>query len=93
MSLEDIAASLAAGRQRATYGAVAAIVGAIPRGLMARRPREPRYSWIVNAKTGRPTGYADAQFDPECLRQIRAGEKNVIRNAEDLKRWLKSQPR
>jgi hypothetical protein len=52
LSLEGIVAQLNARKQRATYGAVAALVRVVPRGLMAGRPKTERYSWIVAATSG-----------------------------------------
>ena len=58
-TLDQILDELDAARQRATYGAVAAVVGASPRALMAGRERNQRHSWVVNLKSGLPTDYAD----------------------------------
>jgi predicted RNase H-like nuclease len=87
-TLPKIAALLDRQRQRATYGAVAGILGVLPRGLMNGRSKSPEYSWIVAASgtdRGRPTGYNDHEVHPECLRQIRAG---VITRSEELLNWL-----
>ena len=63
--LDGILAALNHHRQRATYGAVAALVGQTPRLLMHGRPRAQANSWIVSKSSGRPTGYADADVHPE----------------------------
>src|ERR1700686_4430826 len=62
LGLDDVVAYLNAAQVRATYGAVAALVGGIaqsigagPGGLEGRRWEA---SWVVNAETGLPTGYA-----------------------------------
>jgi hypothetical protein len=93
MNLDDIVAKLNERKKRATYGAVAGILGVIPRAVMSGRPRNYENSWVV-AKTGprrgRPTNYADMQIHPDCLYQIRADRDSVIRDSEALKRWLKS---
>ena len=93
MRLDDIVAQLNERRQRATYGAVAALVGVRPRWLM--RGREDMkchaYWWVVAKKTGSPTGYAECQIHPECLSQIRRRLRNIIEDGDSLKRWL--QPR
>jgi hypothetical protein len=93
MQLDEIVAQLDQRKQRASYGAVAGILGVIPRGLMAGRghQRSTKYSWIVAAsgsRRGWPTGYRIEHIDPECLRQIRAHLNNIIEDSEELKRWL-----
>ena len=93
-SLEGIVQQLDAHRQRATYGAVAELVGVLPRGLMSGRPKTPRYSWVVAATSGAdsrrgfPTGYSINQIHPHCYRQICEGNDNVIDSAEVLRDWL-----
>jgi hypothetical protein len=94
MSLESIVALLDQNRQRATYAAVAELVGVLPRGLMSGRAKSARYSWVVAATNGResrrgwPTGYTLEQIDPECLKQINRGYANVIETAHELRSWL-----
>jgi hypothetical protein len=94
LSLEGIVAQLNSRKQRATYGAVAEVVGVLPRGLMSGRANSSRYSWIVAATTnsgsrrGSPTGYTKNQIHPDCYRQICEGLDNVIEDGDDLKRWL-----
>jgi hypothetical protein len=83
--LDDILSALNRHRQRATYSAVAALVGDTPRLLMRGRPREPNNSWVVAKDTGRPTGYADADVHPE----LTANEK-VLVTREELAAWLGS---
>jgi hypothetical protein len=90
-TLPKIAAMLDRHRQRATYGAVAGILGVLPRGLMNGRSKSPEYSWIVaasGADRGRPTGYNDHEVHPECLRQIRESRRGVITRSEELLNWL-----
>jgi len=41
--------------ERATYGAVAGLLGVPPLSVMRGRPRDWRHSWVVNAETGWPT--------------------------------------
>ncbi len=71
-TVDRVAQKLNEGRQRATYGAVAGIVGGLARGIMQGRGKSPIYSWTV-AVNGAPTGYSGAQIHPDCLRQMRAG--------------------
>jgi hypothetical protein len=94
LSLEGIVHQLDAHKQRATYGAVAELVGVLPRGLMSGRPKTPRYSWVVAASSGTvsrrsfPTGYSNDQMHPECYRQIREGDDHIIDSADVLREWL-----
>ncbi len=64
MQMDQILSALNSACQRATYGAVAAMVGKTPRTLMKGRPRDQRHSWVVNRKNGLPTGYEPAQLHP-----------------------------
>jgi len=60
--LDAIVARLNARKQRASYGAVAAIIGVLPRGLMSGRQKCHKYSWVVAASgptRGWPTDYTD----------------------------------
>ena len=84
LELEAIAAVLCATKQRATYGAVAGVLNLSPKGLMNDRPKLPKYSWIVSADTGAPTGYEEQQIDPDCVRQIQKGDSSVIRDSQTL---------
>jgi hypothetical protein len=81
--LDQILDALNAHRQRATYGAVAAVIGAAPRTLMSGRDRDPRHSWVVSRKTGQPTGYEGDQIHPELL-----AASHVIQSRDELERWL-----
>jgi hypothetical protein len=83
--LDGIIAALDRHQQRATYSAVAALVGRTPRLLMQKRPRGPQNSWIVSKTTGRPTGYTDADVHP----QLTATEM-VLSTREELASWLAS---
>ena len=82
-TMESILDSLNEARQRATYGAVSAVVGSSPRTLMAGRDRDPRHSWIVSRKNGMPTGYTEELIHPELLTSER-----VIDSREELLNWL-----
>ena len=70
--------------QRATYGAVAAVLDRPPRYLMAGRPRDPRHSWIVNRGTGLPTGYEAADMHPDLFANPR-----VLETGKELSEWLR----
>ena len=81
MDLDQLVSLLNQHQLRATYGAVAGVVGGSAIGLMEGHPACHEDSWIVAATTdgrsgsrrGWPTGYTDDQIHPECLRQIREG--------------------
>jgi len=71
-------------RQRATYGAVAKVVNRPPTFLMSGRSRDQRHSWIVNRRSGMPTGYEPAQMHPDL-----ATNPVVIESSEALAAWLR----
>ena len=77
MDIDRMVSLLNQHQLRATYGAVASVVGGSAIGLMQGRPPCHEDSWVVAATTngrsgsrrGWPTGYTDDQIHPECLRQ------------------------
>lgn len=81
--LDQILDALNAHHQRATYGAVAAVIGAAPRTLMSGRDRDQRHSWVVSRKSGQPTGYEGEQIHPELL-----AVSHVIESRDELTKWL-----
>jgi hypothetical protein len=81
--LDQILDALNVHHQRATYGAVAAVIGAAPRTLMSGRDRDQRHSWVVSRKTGQPTGYEGEQIHTELLSVPR-----VIESRDELEKWL-----
>jgi alkylated DNA nucleotide flippase Atl1 len=63
-TVEEILQFLDAEKVRATYGAVADVLGISPRSVGALLgSRRPKASWVVNAASGEPTGYSDEQKD------------------------------
>jgi hypothetical protein len=61
--LEFVVEWLNTSQTRATYGAVADLLEVNTRVLLNHLgERRPRMGWIVNAKTGLPTGYEAAQY-------------------------------
>ncbi len=82
-ALDQILDELDVARQRATYGAVAAVVGASPRTLMSGRERGPRHSWVVNLRSGLPTDYADELIHPQLTTS-----DTIIKTKDDLIAWL-----
>lgn len=85
--LDHILDALNARHQRATYGAVSALIGAAPRTLMSGRDRDARHSWVVSRKTGQPTGYEAEQIHAELQ-----ATALVIESREALEQWLASAP-
>ncbi len=81
--MDQILDTLDGARQRATYGAVAAVVGAAPRTLMSGRERDQRHSWVVSSKNGQPSGYEADQMHPELMQSER-----VLETREALEEWL-----
>ena len=70
-------------RQRATYGAIAAVVNRSPRNLMDKRTRSPRDSWVVSRKDGMPSQYPPDQVHPE----IKARD-SILSTGSELESWL-----
>src|SRR5258708_4879624 len=89
LDLDAVVAQLDKRKRRATYGAVAGLVGGLPRGLMAGRPKNHFYSWVVaktsggESRRGWPTGYSSEQIHPDCLRQIHQGSDDIIEDESD----------
>lgn len=69
--------------QRATYGAVAELVGGIAQGVMQGRPKTPRHSWVVSKATGLPTGYREHEAAPTLRRR-----SQLIATGRELRAWL-----
>jgi hypothetical protein len=69
---------------RATYKAVAEVLGVLPISMGRRLgPHYQEASWIVNAKTGLPTGYARADIHPDVLTST-----VLIRTGAELRRRM-----
>jgi len=83
--LDGVLAALNHHQQRATYGAVAALLGQTPRLLMHGRPRAQDNSWIVSKTSGRPTGYADGDVHPKLT-----VNETVLTTREELASFLAS---
>ena len=85
--LDDIVAYLNAVQIRATYGAVAQVVGGIAQSIGARlggvEGQRPEASWVVNSETGMPTGYLPEQQHPVLL-----SSTDIIRTGYELRRRL-----
>jgi len=67
-SLEEILKFLNDEQVRATYGAVAEVLGVIARSMGSLvGPRRPEASWIVSAENGLPTDYDQSEWHPALL--------------------------
>lgn len=83
INIDRIIEQLARHRQRATYGALAGVVGGLARSVMSRHPRTQRNSWVVKASNGLPTAYLPQDIDPQLL-----SRPHVIASADELRQWL-----
>lgn len=98
-TLDEIVEKLSAGRQRATYGAIAKFLGRPVRRLMADRPESVTNSWVVaktsnkqsGSRRGWPTGFRLDRIDPECLAQIRTAPGDFIDDPDELRSFLERQ--
>ncbi|MEH6550649.1 MAG: DUF429 domain-containing protein [Pseudomonadales bacterium] len=80
MTLDQILASLNDHKVRATYGAVGKLIGLPAIGVAARLgDRRREASWVVNASTGKPSGYPDSMYHPELYHYA-----GVIKTPENL---------
>jgi alkylated DNA nucleotide flippase Atl1 len=90
VSLEEILRFLNEEQVRATYGAVAEVVGLSPRAMGAvLGPHRPEASWIVNASNGLPADYSEDQWHSALLSRaeiINSGRLLTLR----LSVWKKS---
>lgn len=84
-TLDQIVDLLSRNRQRATYGAVAELMGSNPRTLMGGRPKDHPNSWVVAEKDGKPTGYKPEEIDPALIVRMR-----VLNTRSALEEWLSS---
>ena len=88
MTVDQILDCLNRKRVRATYGAVGAVIGRPARGVgSALGDRRRRASWVVNARTGRPTGYARSEVDPYLYQS-----GHVIRTGDELRKLCAERP-
>lgn len=83
-SPESILDYLNRARVRCTYGAFGDILG-LPAIAVGRQlsPRRPYASWVVNAGTGKPTGYAPADEHPDLYRT-----NDIIKTGGELRRRM-----
>ena len=75
-------------KTRATYGAVAEVLGVQARSVgQILGMRRPEASWVVNDETDMPSGYQLHQLHPELMRR-----SVIIRSGEQLRLLLRDAP-
>ena len=84
MDVNSIVKALNKHHQRATYGAIAGLLGKSAQSLMKPYPQNRLYSWVVNKRTKQPTGYPPNAKHPH-LEQV----ETVLDTTEKLRMWLK----
>jgi alkylated DNA nucleotide flippase Atl1 len=79
--LDEILCFLNHEQVRATYGAVAELLGVTPRSMGSLLgPRRPEASWIVSVNNGLPTDYSQDEWHPELLSHAEViGSGSVLR--------------
>jgi hypothetical protein len=83
ITLDQVLDLLNKHHQRATYGAVAELVGGHARSVLQGRKRNWRHSWVVNQDTGMPTEYPRGMIHPSI-----ADHPEIIASSEELEAWL-----
>ncbi len=83
ISLDQVLDQLNKHHQRATYGAVADLVGGHARSVLQGRDRDWRHSWVVNQSSGMPTEYPKGKIHPAI-----AERPDILNTADELKEWL-----
>lgn len=83
-TLDRILDYLESTQTRATYQAVAKYLHRPARGMGEMLGRHcPKASWVVNARTGMPTGYYPTEIHPDLKKNT-----HIIRTAEELRRLM-----
>lgn len=82
-SLKGILTLLNKHHQRATYGAVAGLVGRTPQTVLQGCPRNWLHSWVVNQESGEPTAYPVGMVHPSLKKHA-----TVLRSEGELGKWL-----
>ncbi len=83
-TLDGIITCLNERRVRATYGAVAGVLGPgfVAKALMKDRERNAENSWVVHKDTKLPLDYSDEELAPRLANTV------VIMTADKLRDWL-----
>ncbi len=82
-TLNQILEALQRHEQRATYGAVGAVLGVPARFVMNNRPRNWLHSWVVRKRDSQPTGYLDVEKHPSLTQR-----SAVLDTGDALREWL-----
>ena len=83
-AIQEILGCLNRTKTRATYAAVASIIGGLARGVGQRLgPRRPEASWVVSTTTGLPSGYAPHDIHPDLK------TSPLVRTGDELRALLK----
>jgi alkylated DNA nucleotide flippase Atl1 len=83
----NLVAALAKHSQKATYTAVAGVVGLPARTVMNALLKDPQGEWVVAKVSHQPTGYTTNQLHP----QLKANS-SVISSAVVLASWWEKHP-
>lgn len=84
VSIQKVLECLNREKVRCTYQAVADVIGGVPRGVSRQlEPRCPWASWVVNKRTGHPTGYTEDQKHPDLYRK-----SHIIKTGDELRNLL-----
>jgi hypothetical protein len=83
INLDQVLDLLNKHHQRATYGAVAAVVGGHAQSVLQGRDRDWRHSWVVNRESGLPTKYPKGMIHPSIEHHER-----ILSTGEELRAWL-----
>jgi hypothetical protein len=84
LTLDEILDVLQRHHQRASFGAVAGILGRDPRSLFDGYMRTPGTAWVVNKSTGLPTGTKENDYPAGLLQN-----KHIIDTPDELRLWLR----
>ena len=71
--------------QRATYAALAGIVGGMARSVMSGKPKIKKNSWVVSKLNHLPTGYSESEIHPSLKERDR-----VLETPNELREWLRN---
>ena len=84
-SIDAIVDALDQHHHRATYGAVAELLGRPSRSLMSECPKNRRCPWVVSQKHGMPSGYSSFQRHPSFMEN-----EDILSTRGELVEWLRS---
>jgi len=85
--LAQLVAALAKNTQKATYTAVAGLVGLPARTVMHALLKDPQGEWVVAKQSHQPTGYSTNQLRPQLK-----SNSSVIASTAVLASWWEKHP-